>query len=165
MAAAAAAALRAAAASRLLLGVRQPCSGCTMHAAAGVAGVALAGRTALPQLPLSGGAVRRYAAAAPAAAAAAQAEAGAAAAAVPKRPAKPVPAPRNGMTHAKFLEIIGRDCSKAADQIKDWETLFTANTRQLKAMGVKTQQRKWILAWVEKYRYARRRSSGKRRRP
>jgi len=143
-------ALRATAATRLLLLVRQPYSDSTKLSTAGMASV-LAGQTVLPLLSLAG-AARRYAAAA---AAAAQTEAHATAAA-PKRSTKPVPAPRNGMTHAKFLEIIGRDCSKAADQIKDWETLFTANTRRLKAMAVKTQQRKWILAWAEKYRYVRR---------
>ena len=41
---------------------------------------------------------------------------------------------------------------KYAEALKDWDTLFTASTRELKKLAVKPQQRKWILGWTEKYR-------------
>ena len=47
---------------------------------------------------------------------------------------------------------VAHETQKYTEQLKDWDTLFAADTLQLKKLGVKPQQRKWILGWTEKYR-------------
>lgn len=56
------------------------------------------------------------------------------------------------MTVEKFLKTIGRGCEDHVDKFKSWDSLFLTKSRGLKAMGIPTRQRKWILNWTERYR-------------
>ncbi|KAI9218715.1 IGR protein motif-domain-containing protein [Blastocladiella britannica] len=81
---------------------------------------------------------------------------------------KAVPKPRGSVKDVhSFLYQIGRDSTAVADKFKDWESLFTSNSEQLKASGLNPRQRKYILLWTERYRNGRDlhmiKSSGKRK--
>lgn len=53
-----------------------------------------------------------------------------------------------------FLNKIGRNSASVADKFKSWEHLFTASTAEMKGdMALSVKQRRWILSWIEKYRY------------
>ncbi|KAJ1960158.1 hypothetical protein GGI12_003956 [Dipsacomyces acuminosporus] len=52
-----------------------------------------------------------------------------------------------------FLKTIGRGCEKYADKFKDWDQLFRADSRAMKAdLGIGPKHRKWILLWTNKFR-------------
>ena len=82
--------------------------------------------------------------------------------------ARPVPPPRgnfhrsyyefmtdgiDGLNVESFLKVLGRGCPEQAKKFDGWGKLFTTDSVALKKAGVPIQQRRWILAWVEKYRF------------
>jgi len=66
-----------------------------------------------------------------------------------------VPEPRHGMTVELFLKRIGRDCDKHVALFKSWEHLYASRGADLKERQVPLQDRKYILAWLERYRQGR----------
>ncbi|KAI8323883.1 hypothetical protein GQ54DRAFT_296464 [Martensiomyces pterosporus] len=65
-----------------------------------------------------------------------------------------VPRPRGQFDNPEsFLKAIGRGCDKYTEKFKDWDHLFRADSRVLKAdLGIGPKQRKWILMWTNKFR-------------
>ncbi|KAJ3185831.1 hypothetical protein HDU85_001200 [Gaertneriomyces sp. JEL0708] len=65
-----------------------------------------------------------------------------------------VPPPRGEIQDPKsFLTAIGRNSAAVADKFKDWDTLFTTTSEQMEEeMGLKADQRKYILSWREWYK-------------
>nr|KAJ3419538.1 hypothetical protein HK105_006832 [Polyrhizophydium stewartii] len=53
---------------------------------------------------------------------------------------------------AAFLKAIGRNSESVAAKFKDWDHLFTATSKELETLGIKTQMRKYILGWREWYK-------------
>eukprot|EP01128_Nolandella_sp_AFSM9_P007347 TRINITY_DN399_c1_g1_i1.p1 TRINITY_DN399_c1_g1~~TRINITY_DN399_c1_g1_i1.p1 ORF type:complete len:243 (-),score=63.65 TRINITY_DN399_c1_g1_i1:144-818(-) len=64
-----------------------------------------------------------------------------------------VPEPRNGMTMEKFLKAIGRDIwTNYEETFTSWEHLFRSRGNEMKKLEVAVRDRKYILAWTERYR-------------
>ncbi|KAL2914192.1 telomere length regulation protein [Polyrhizophydium stewartii] len=64
-----------------------------------------------------------------------------------------VPPPRGSISEpAAFLKAIGRNSESVAAKFKDWDHLFTATSKELETLGIKTQMRKYILGWREWYK-------------
>eukprot|EP00842_Homolaphlyctis_polyrhiza_P000238 jgi/Hompol1/1214/HPOL_001056-RA len=64
-----------------------------------------------------------------------------------------VPSPRGDIKEpADFLKRIGRNTESVATKFKDWDHLFTATTKEMGELGIKSQMRRYILGWREWYR-------------
>ncbi|CAO3649636.1 unnamed protein product [Cunninghamella blakesleeana] len=66
----------------------------------------------------------------------------------------PIPAPRGQITDVEsFLKAIGRGCEEHSSKFETWDSLFTTPSRLMKTdMGISTQQRRYILGWIEQYK-------------
>ncbi|CAB4252361.1 similar to Saccharomyces cerevisiae YHR059W FYV4 Protein of unknown function, required for survival upon exposure to K1 killer toxin [Maudiozyma barnettii] len=54
---------------------------------------------------------------------------------------------------ASFLKTIGRNCNEFVDTYENqWDNLFKWDSRVMKEKGIPTQQRKYILFQLEKFR-------------
>lgn len=63
-----------------------------------------------------------------------------------------VPPQRNGWTVETFLKRLARGCEAHVDKFKTWDDLFTMRGPQMRAAGIPTKQRRWILRWTEHFR-------------
>ncbi|SMN18449.1 similar to Saccharomyces cerevisiae YHR059W FYV4 Protein of unknown function, required for survival upon exposure to K1 killer toxin [Maudiozyma saulgeensis] len=65
-----------------------------------------------------------------------------------------IPKPTEQIPDAStFLNVIGRNCSEFADAYENqWDNLFKWDSRVMKEKGIPTQQRKYILFQLEKFR-------------
>lgn len=63
-----------------------------------------------------------------------------------------VPPMRNGWTVETFLKRLARGCESHVDKFKTWDDLFTMRGPQMRAAGIPTKQRRWILRWTEHFR-------------
>lgn len=53
-----------------------------------------------------------------------------------------------------FLSRIGKECGSHVEKFKSWDELFTTSSEKMKKLEIPVKQRRWILHWVEKYRYS-----------
>lgn len=64
-----------------------------------------------------------------------------------------IPKPSNEITDVSaFLKSIGRNCVEYVEAFPTWDALFTSSGREMKAAGIDTTKRKYILHQVEVYR-------------
>ncbi|KAK2750113.1 hypothetical protein FQN57_004606 [Myotisia sp. PD_48] len=66
----------------------------------------------------------------------------------------PVPSPTPFVPDTQtFLSLIGRNMSRFAPKLTDWNQLFTISPSELQALGMETpRDRKYLLRWREKFR-------------
>lgn len=53
---------------------------------------------------------------------------------------------------SSFLTKIGRSMDQHAEHFENWESLIGTDGKKLKALGIDTRDRRYILAWVEKFK-------------
>jgi hypothetical protein len=63
-----------------------------------------------------------------------------------------VPESRNAMTVELLLKKIGRDCVQHLKHFNSWDALFQARGPDMKRLEIPLKDRKYILAWLERYR-------------
>ncbi|GMM49921.1 Fyv4 protein [Starmerella bacillaris] len=51
-----------------------------------------------------------------------------------------------------FLAKIGRNMSQYAEHFDSWDNLMNAKSKALKAKGIDTRDRRYLLAWIERYK-------------
>ena len=67
---------------------------------------------------------------------------------------KSVPIPRKPFDSVKaILEKIGRNCASHASKFSSWSDLFKMSSEKMEAAGIPVRERKWILKWLNLYRY------------
>lgn len=66
--------------------------------------------------------------------------------------AKDLPQPTDTVPDVQaFLSKIGRNTAEYAENFESWESFMTMTSQQMKDKGIDTRQRRYILAWREKF--------------
>lgn len=53
---------------------------------------------------------------------------------------------------ATFLQKIGRNMTQYAENFETWESLMNAQSTALKEKGMPTRDRRYLLAWIERFK-------------